>query len=78
VGTVKAVQTTPYMRAEVGGVRTVVPTFRISGVDYDRTGQILGASWGYVTEMHPTSPATSAAWTVAEIDAAEFGVKVTV
>lgn len=75
-GAVKAVQTATYMKAEVAGVRTVAPAFRIGGVDYAAAGKMLGSDWEYAVQVHPTSPATAVPWTVAEIDAAEFGLKV--
>jgi len=77
-GTVAGVQTCHYTKCDVAGVRTVVPAYRIGGVNYAGTGAVLGSDWQYQTEFAATSPATSVAWTVAEIDAAEFGVKVTV
>jgi hypothetical protein len=77
-GTVKAVQTVNLLKADVAGVRNVGDVARISGTNYDSTGTVVGSDWTYRLELHPTSPATSTAWTVSEIDGAEFGVKVTV
>lgn len=77
-GTVAGVQISHYSKAEVAGVRTVVPAYRIGGADQVGTGGILASDWVYATEFAAVSPATSVAWTVAEIDAAEFGVKLTV
>ena len=77
-GTVAGVQVSHYSKAEVAGVRTVVPAYRIGGADQVGTGGLLAGDWTYATEFAAVSPATAVAWTVAEIDAAEFGVKVTV
>jgi hypothetical protein len=76
-GTVKAVQTVNLIKADAAGIRYVGDVARIGGTNYDSTGVVVGSDWTYRLEMHPTSPATSAAWTIAEIDVAEFGVKVT-
>jgi hypothetical protein len=76
-GTVKAVQTAPLMKADLAGVRTSAPAFRISGNDYDGSGYALGSDWSYQLEVHTTNPATVAAWTVSEIDGAEIGEVVT-
>jgi hypothetical protein len=76
-GTVKAVQTVNLAKAEAAGIRTQVPAFRIGGADYDGSGSILGSDWLYQVEVHPTNPDTVAAWTVSEIDGAEFGAAVT-
>ena len=72
-GTVAGVQMSLYCKAEVAGVRLLKPQRVIGGVSYDGTGALLPADWTYLTEFYPTSPATATAWTVAEIDAAEFG-----
>jgi hypothetical protein len=76
-GTVKAVQTVNLAKADAAGIRTQVPAFRIGGNDYDGNGSILGSDWLYQVEVHPTNPNTVAAWTVSEIDGAEFGAAVT-
>lgn len=77
-GTVKALQTCLYVSAQVGGVRELASVSRIGGVNYADANEVtLGADWTYLRTIKTVSPATSSAWTVAEIDGAEFGVKVT-
>lgn len=76
-GTVKALQHVNYIKAQVAGVRYVGEVARIGGTNYDATGQSVGADWTYQRLIQRVSPATSSAWTVSEIDGAEFGVKVT-
>jgi hypothetical protein len=76
-GTVKAVQTVNLLKSDVAGLRTVVPAIRVASTNYDGNGSVLGSDWSYQTEVHITNPNTVAAWTVSEIDSAEFGVKVT-
>jgi len=51
------------------------PVIRISGIDYEGTEQFLPTTYSPVTQQYDTSPATASAWTVGEIDAAEFGIR---
>jgi hypothetical protein len=76
-GTVKALQTLRYIKAEAAGVRSVAPVIRISSTNYDGTTQALGSDWTYHREIYRQNPATTAAWTISGIDGAEFGAKVT-
>lgn len=51
---------------------------RISGTDYDGTDQTAPSATNSLTNISQswaTSPATSSAWTVTELNAAEFGVR---
>jgi len=74
-GTVKAVQTSLYTAKSDAGTRTVAPVHRISGANYDGTTVSLGTSFTYQLQVYETSPATAAAWTTTEINAAETGIK---
>lgn len=76
-GTIAAMQVSHYAKADVAGARSLGNVSRIGGVDYASAGVELAADWEYRTFLSLVSPATSVAWTVAEIDAAEFGPKVT-
>lgn len=76
-GTVKALQTLRYIKADVAGVRSVGSVTRIGSTNYDGAGQVVGSDWTYQREIARVSPATAAAWTISEIDGAEFGAKVT-
>lgn len=58
------------------GSRSLGTMSRLSSTDKDGSGVALGTSQDFVTEIQETDPA-SAAWTEANINAAEFGVKVT-
>lgn len=58
------------------GSRSLGTMSRLSGTDKDGSGAALGTSLAYISEIQETDPA-SAAWTEANINAAEFGVKVT-
>lgn len=74
-GTVKGVQTNLMVRSDAVGAETVAPTWRISSTDYDGTAVAVNTSYVDKTQVYETSPATAAAWTVSEIDGAEFGPK---
>lgn len=76
-GTVYAVTQPIYAQCAVAGLRQLVAVVRIGGTDYAHpTPQMLGADLRFYRFTWETNPATAAAWTVAEIDAAEFGYKV--
>jgi hypothetical protein len=50
---------------------------RIGGADYDNSDALApGQDYAWQTVIWPLSPATSSAWTAAEVNGAEFGVKV--
>lgn len=74
-GTVKAVQTNLIVRSDAAGAETIAPVIRIGSTDY--TGTTVGVTITYADsrEIFETSPATGAAWTPAEINGAEFGIK---
>jgi hypothetical protein len=76
-GTVAAVTQPLYAKCEAAGVRQLVAICVIGGTTYTHaTAQTLGATWFYYRFQWLVNPATSAAWTIAEIDAAEFGHKI--
>jgi hypothetical protein len=58
-----------------GAARTIAPVYRISGTDYVGTNVNTSASYQFLSEVKDVSPATSAAWTVAEVDGLESGFK---
>lgn len=74
-GTVMAAQTVIYARQDAGAARTMAPFFRISSTDYTGTTVSLAASYAYYLQQYSVSPATSSAWTVSELNAAESGYK---
>lgn len=76
-GTVGAVTQPVYAKADAAGIRQLVAICVIGGTTYTHaTAQTLGSDWLYYRFTWLVSPATAAAWTVAEIDGAEFGVKI--
>lgn len=58
------------------GARSVSLVTRSAGTDYLSTAQALPTSDGWLGAVRPTDPATSAAWTVAAVNAMEIGVQV--
>jgi hypothetical protein len=75
-GTVLAIQPVPYARKDDAGVRTIAPVIRIGGVDYDQASlPNLSTTYQFLEEIVELSPATGVAFTVAEVNGAEFGVK---
>jgi hypothetical protein len=74
-GTIAGVQVMINARKDDAGSRSIAPVYRPVSTDYDGTTVIVSDSYTYYREIAEVSPATSAAWTIAEINGAEFGVK---
>jgi hypothetical protein len=51
------------------------PLVRSSSTDYLGSVKSLTASYAYYSQVYTTNPATGAAWTVAQVDALEAGMK---
>lgn len=64
-----------YCRKQDAGTVSMKPVIRIGGNNYEGAEQFLPTTYSHVTQQYDTSPATAAAWTVAEIDGAEFGIR---
>ncbi len=77
-GTIRWVSHFTYARKDDAGTRKTAPLFRISSTDYVGTDDTLSTSYQYFRQVYETSPATSSAWTVSEVNAAEVGYKLTV
>ncbi len=77
-GTVRWVSHDLYARKDDAGTRKAAPLFRISGTDYVGSDDTLSTSYQYFRQHYETSPATSTAWTISEINNAEVGYKLTV
>lgn len=60
------------------GLRSVAPVVRHSSTDYVGSNQALGSSPLNYQQIMETNPGTSSGWTKSDVDAAEFGLKVTV
>lgn len=74
-GTVAAIQHTLLARQDAGAARTIAPLQRSSSTDYVGTTLSLAGSYVYLTDPKDVDPATSSAYTVSNLNAAEFGYK---
>ncbi|EYS89517.1 hypothetical protein CF68_32970 [Cupriavidus sp. SK-4] len=57
------------------GARSIKAVTRSGGTDYSGSSQALGTGQLYYSEIRETDPATSAAWTKTNLNAAEFGAE---
>lgn len=75
-GTVYGVQQILYARKDDAGSRSIRPVVRHSGTDYDTgTSTSIGNSYAINLFVIEQNPGTSAAWTISDVNNAEFGYK---
>lgn len=74
--TILAVALVPRVRKDDAAARTVKRFVRAGGVNYDGVAVAVPGSYGYLQEVLATNPATGIAWTPAEVNAIECGIKV--
>lgn len=72
---VYGVQVNLYAKKDDAGVRQIAPAIRQGGVDYDGSTVTLSTSYAYYSQLYAADP-TGAAWTAANVNADEYGVKV--
>jgi hypothetical protein len=72
-GTVIGIQHNLRVKQDGGAGRTVRPKTRISSTNYNGTTVATSGSYATIIEPASVSPATSSAWTISEINGAEFG-----
>jgi hypothetical protein len=71
------VQVTTYAKADDAGARLIGVVTRSAAADYNASvTHALGASYAHHPTVLETDPATAAAWTKTNLNAAEFGVRV--
>lgn len=70
---VRGVAQRAYAASSDAGPRAARNFVRIAGADYTNPDYNLGANYLLYSDISQVSPATAAAWTVAEVNAAEFG-----
>ena len=75
-GSILGLQVLPYARKDDAGTRTLAPVVKTGGVEYDGSAVALGMSYTYLPEIWEQNPATSADWTIADVNALQAGVKV--
>lgn len=71
------IQISPCAKKDDAGARSMGAVIRRSAVDYDGTSTALSTDYLYYPYIAETDPSTVAAWTQTNINAAEFGVKIT-
>lgn len=75
--TIKAIQIMTYARKDDAGTRTIAPVLRIGGVNYDQSNlPNLTTTYQYLPQVIEVSPATTAAFTLSEVNGMEAGAKV--
>lgn len=78
-GTVKGVQIVVYAKKSDVEIRAIQGVCRISGTDYlSANTEYLSTAASFYRFVWADNPATSAAWTKAEVNSAEFGYKLVV
>lgn len=75
-GTVYGVQLLPYARKTDAGVRSIASVARLSATEEDSSDKALSTSYAYYPDIRQTKPG-GGAWSITDVNNAEFGVKVT-
>lgn len=74
--TIKAIQWVFYARKDDAGLRQIAPVIRQGAADQVGATQTLLTTYSFIPVVFDTNPHTGAAFTLAEINGDEFGVKV--
>lgn len=77
-GAILGIQTNLYAAKSDAAARQVCAVVRTGGTDYDGANVAPTTTFSYYSEPRPVNPQTGLAWTTADIDALEVGMKVTV
>ena len=72
-GTVFAVQHVLVARQDAGAQRVIAPVQRSGSTDYVGSSKNLSTSYQMLTEIHEVNPATSSAFTIADVNDLEAG-----
>lgn len=75
-GSVYGVQVLPYAAKTDAGVRSIVSVARLSGTEVDGATKTLSTTPTYYPDIRETKPG-GGAWSISDVNSAEFGVKVT-
>ncbi|HET7713846.1 MAG TPA: hypothetical protein VFK94_06425 [Patescibacteria group bacterium] len=75
-GFIRAVQFIMDARKDDAGTRQIAAVVRQSGADYVGVTKSINASYAFYVDIMDSNPATSTTWTLAEVNADEFGIKV--
>jgi hypothetical protein len=74
--TIKGARLLLLAKKDDAGARSIAPTVKSGATEDDGTTAALSTSYVYYSKIWETDPNTSAAWTAANLNAAEFGVEV--
>lgn len=78
-GTIFGLQVNLYARKTDSGPRSIAPVLRHAGADYVGSNQAPSfGTYNYLIQLYSLNPGTGVAWTIADVNAIEAGVKVTV
>lgn len=75
-GDVSAVVLWARARLSEAGAGNIATVIKPNAAETDSADYALDVSWDYVSTLYEQNPETAAAWSVAEVDAAQIGVKV--
>ena len=79
-GSVKGIQHNIYATKDDAGPRQIAPLQRSQTTDYPGTAVVVPSSYSYIREMVESNPADPGGpgnpWTVAAVNAAEFGYRI--
>jgi len=73
---IRAVQINAYSRKTDAGTREIALTTRLGGTNYDGATKPLSSSYENISELAEVRPSDLAAWTLSDVNGAEFGFKV--
>lgn len=74
-GTVKGVQVSAFARKDDAGSRNIALVARPGSTDRPGGSQAVADTYNYYRQLWEVNPDTSAAWSIAEVNAAKFGIK---
>jgi hypothetical protein len=75
-GTVYAVQILPWARKTDAGTRSIVTVARLAGTEVDSSAYSLPDTYTYVGQNIRETKPGGGAWTISDVNSAEFGVKI--
>lgn len=76
LGTVYGVQVLPWAKKTDAGARKIASIARLSGTEVDSADKTLFTDYSYYLDVREAKPG-GGVWTITDVNAAEFGVKVT-
>lgn len=74
-GPVFGVQVLPYAAKTDAGARSIVSVARLAATEVDSAAKTLSTTYTYLSDIREAKPG-GGVWTIADVNAAEFGVKI--